>query len=181
MGHVSHPYRECYRTLPDVVCIAYDILQLQIIIIAQSYCRIIASAKSRLKFITMRVDSLDLSFEQHLPEILLDLANYKYQHLIQHSLLLLDRYFSSQSDIFNKALQTQLLLTPQSIQFYNTIEKLFIDLMAFLRSGSGAVNTGQDPSPVEVLTEHCWLEAEVEGFEPHQVNQNIILSFGMGI
>ena len=142
------------------------------------YCRIISSAVSRMKFIMHKTDDLQLSDSPQLPMILLDLANYKHDDLIQHSLLLLDRYYTTQSNVFETALQTHLLKTTQSTYLYNELEKLFLELLAFLRSGSGA-EVWSDPSPVEILTEYCWLEKEVEGYEPHQINQNIILSFGM--
>ena len=129
-----------------------------------------------MQFIIKRADILDLSFDQLLPKILLDLANYKYDDLIQHSLLLLDRYYTSQSEIFQKALQAQLLLTPQSVELYNTVESLFTEQTAFLRSASVSE---ERQSPVSILTKYCWLEGEVEGYEAHQINQNIIISFGM--
>lgn len=121
-----------------------------------------------------------MSNDDDLPQVLLDLACYKYNDLIQRSLLLLDRYYTSKTDILQRALQSQLLLTPQSIELYNTVEELFLKLTSYLRSGSSPdqINSG-DPSPVEMLTKYCWLEEEVEGFEPHQINRNIILSFGM--
>ena len=111
--------------------------------------RIIASVKNRLKLITQRSDNLDLSDHQHLPKILLDLANYRHNDLLQHSLLLLNRYYTTQRDIFQQALRTQLLLTPQSIELYNTIEGLFIELVAFVRSGSGVAGAVKDPSPIK--------------------------------
>ena len=138
--------------------------------------RVIASAKSRLKYISEKTDDSDLGDNDRLPGVLLDLANYQYDDLIQRSLLLLDRFYTSQTDVFKKALHTQLLKTPESIRLYNTIEGLLLRLAAFLRSG--LTETSQGPSPVKELTKFCWLENEVEGFEPHQINQSIILSFG---
>ena len=139
-------------------------------------CRVIASAKERLTYISKRTEASDLTSDDKLPDLLLDLANYRYDDLVQRSLLLLDRYYTSQTDIFQKALHTQLLKTAESIKLYNTIEGLFLKLVMFLRTGS--VERVPGPSPVKELTKYCWLEEEVEGFEPHQINQNIILSFG---
>ena len=142
------------------------------------FYRVIFAAKNRLKYIGKRTDESDLSGNEKLPSVLLDLANYKYDELVQRSLLLLDRYYTSQTDIFQKALQTQLLKTVESSELYNTIEGLLLKVTLFLRSGS-STEAMQEPSPVKELTKYCWLENEVEGFEPHQINQNIILSFGM--
>ena len=109
--------------------------------------------------------------------MLLDLAHYESPDLIQHSLLLLDRYYTAESDIFQKATKSQLLQTDQSAIIYNKV--VGGDLIAYLRTGSGDVHNFS--YPIEELTNNCWLEGEVEGFEPHQINQNIILSFGITI
>lgn len=138
----------------------------------------ISTAINRLQYITQEADGLDLSAHHQLPYTLLDLANYKQKELSRNSLHLLNRYFTSQSDVFVRAHQTQLLKTPQSCELYNTVEGLFLELLAFLRSDFESDNW-KDPSPVKLLTRCCWLEEEVEGFEPHQINQNIILSFGI--
>ena len=137
--------------------------------------RIFSTAKQCLKYIIQQADGLDLSQHSQLPHYLLDLANYRYDDLSQESLVLLNRYYSLQSDIFERALQMQLLKTPQSYELYNTVEGILLDLSTFLSSGSGA---GVVPSPVKLLTTYCWLDEEVEGYELHQINQKIILSFG---
>ena len=132
-----------------------------------------------MKHISEPSGDTDLSDHGELPNVLLDLACYKYSDLIQRSLLLLDRYYTSKTDIFHRALQSQLLLTPQSIELYNTVEGLFLKLARYLRSGSSPdEDANRDDSPVKLLTKYCWLEDEVEGFEPHQINRSIILSFG---
>ena len=143
------------------------------------HSRVIASAKERLIHISEKAGASDFTSDDKLPALLLDLANYRYDDLVQRSLLLLDRYYTSQTDIFQKAITTGLLKTPESIKLYNTIEGLFLKLVMFLRIGS--VEHAPGPSPVKELTKYCWLEEEVEGFEPHGINQNIILSFGKKI
>ena len=140
--------------------------------------RIFTVAKQHLKDISHRRNDPDLSNNKELPNILLDLANYEHNELIQHSLLLLDRCYSSESDIFERALESQLLLTTESIEFFNKMEVLVPKLIAYLQTGFDEGVKDDDSSPVRELTTYCWLEDEVEGFEPHQINQNIILSFG---
>lgn len=49
-------------------------------------------------------------------EILVDLSCYHSDELVQGSLYLLNRYFSAESSLFHSALQTQLLLTDQSMK-----------------------------------------------------------------
>lgn len=117
-----------------------------------------------------------------LPDALIDLAGYNYEHLIQRSLMLLDRYYTSKSDIFSKAVPARLLITSKSVDFFNAIEDgLFLELMNFLKPGSSSENAAEvtgGSSVVQKLIEYCWLETEAEGYEPHHINQNIILSFG---
>lgn len=102
-------------------------------------------------------------------KILLDVANYEYPDLVQLSLLLINQYFSLESSLFHKALKCQLLENEESKHLYDVI----------FRSGSeeGSQNEGVILPSMEQLTEACWLKNEF-GYEPHQINQNIILSFG---
>ena len=143
--------------------------------------RITAAAQRRLRYITEECDDVDLSNHLQLPDALIDLASYNYEHLIQRSLMLLDRYYTSKSDIFAKAIPAQLLITSESVDFFKAIEeRLFLDLLSFLKPGSGSEDTEatRSSSVVRELTEYCWLMDEVEGYEPHHINRNIILSFG---
>ena len=111
-----------------------------------------------------------------LPKILLDVANYEAEDLVQGSMLLLDRYYSSESSIFQKALKCQLLRTSKSMALYDIIDKKVLPFLpAYFRNDK---TDSSELSPIEKLTRSCWLEDEVEGFEPHHINQNIILSFG---
>lgn len=138
--------------------------------------RVSKMAKDHLmKYISHSSGDPDLTYEKKLPKLLLDLANYEYEEMVQHSLLLLDRYYSSESDIFQKALQTQLLLTEKSVALYNILDKkMVIGLTGYLKPNSESHHW----SPVKELTNYCWLEGEVAGYEPHHINQRIILSFG---
>ena len=104
---------------------------------------------------------------ERFPCILLDIANYEDLDLVQNSLLLLDRYYSSESSIFHKALKSQLLETKQSRDLYDRI-----------LNGEDDEIDGLKMVSIEELTESCWLEEDVKGYEPHQINQSIILSFG---
>ena len=142
--------------------------------------RLFVAAKERLNSITGKeTGDNDLSNDQKLPDALIDLASYEYEHLVQRSLMLLDRYYTTKSDIFLKAIPARLLLTENSIDFFNTIEKDFLELMSFLKPGSSSDEHGviRGSSVVQKLTNYCWLANEVEGYEPHQINQQIIVSF----
>ena len=139
--------------------------------------RVIAAAKHRLTYITEGTEDIDLSDHQKLPDALIDLSNYSYTDLIQRSLMLLDRYYTSKSDIFQKATLSRLLIKPKSVELFDSMESsMFLKLMSFLKPGSETDD--KDTSVVQKLTEYCWLKDEAEGYEPHHINQNIILSFG---
>ena len=112
---------------------------------------------------------------ENLPTILLDLANYEDDKLIHHSLLLLDSYYTSESSIFQKALRTSLLKTEESCALHERIKTF---KFKFVKNLMTASYENEASSVIRELTKCCWLEDEVEGFEPHHINQNIILSFG---
>ncbi len=104
--------------------------------------------------------------DEGLPSILLDIANYEAPNLVQYSLLLLDRYYSTESSIFQKALESRLLQTKESTDLYDLIsDRKEVDI------------DGVKIPPVLDMAKSCWLKGEM-GYEPHQINQNIILSFG---
>ena len=107
-----------------------------------------------------------------LPNILLDIANYEDLDLVQDSLLLLDRYYSIESSMFQKALKSQLLVTKESKSLHDQIS---------IRTSEDVDLDGVKVCSLKELAESCWLKNEAIGYEPHQINQNIILSFGEGI
>lgn len=166
----------CHVTSMAAINYGYN---LPIITITLFSNRVIASAKDRLMYITEKRDhEHDSTLRYHhdqLAGILLDLSYYKHDVLIQQSLLLLNRFYTTKTDIFKWAFLTQLLTTKESSELYRDVNSMFVKLELFLKLRSGD-EAGE--SPIKMLTGHCWLEKEVEGFEPHQINQKIILSFG---
>lgn len=124
---------------------------------------------------------MNLNDNNRLPKILLDLAQYEDDDLIQGSLQLLDKYYITETDLFVKANQTELLVTKQSIKFCNKIESSILSsLRDYLNMKDcnlhHSVFSGY--SPLQELTQKCWLDGEVVGTEPHQQNQKIIYNFG---
>ena len=118
-------------------------------------------------------DFLDHPF----PEILLDIANYKDNELIQNSLYLLSRYFSSETSLFQKAIQTQLLVTAKSENVFEEVEKLLPTLRRYL---SIDVKAKERAEIVRILTrfsEMCCLEGSAG--EPHPQNQKILYNYGV--
>lgn len=109
------------------------------------------------------------------------MAQYEDDDLIQGSLQLLDKYYIAETDLFVKANQTELLVTKQSIKFCNKIESSILSsLRDYLNMKDcnlhHSVFSGY--SPLQELTQKCWLDGEVVGTEPHQQNQKIIYNFG---
>ena len=49
-----------------------------------------------------------------------DLANYKYDKMVTKSLALLNKYFSSKTDMFKMAVQAQVMLMNKNNSVYNT-------------------------------------------------------------
>ena len=144
-----------------------------IIICTDFLLRSIETAKKRLR----NIMSLDAAAEdersdcklknKNLPDFLLDIANYEAPELVQYSLLLLHRFYSTESSIFQKALESRLLKANDSIALYNKI-----------LNGKDIDINGRKMPPIAELAESCWLSTDEIGYEPHQINQSIILSFG---
>ena len=142
----------------------------------------VRGARERLKTLFSQSE-LNLNKGSDLPRILLDLVNYQDDDLIQGSLQLLDKYFSSESDLFRSANQTVLLISEKSVQFYTCLEdtvlsdlREYLDMKNVMDSVRGEALSRS--SPLEQLTQKCWLEGGVVGCEPHHQNQIIIYNFG---
>ena len=132
--------------------------------------------------------------EDELVPILLDLAMYENDDLVQGSLQLLDKIFSSELHLFQGAVQAELLVTAQSEKLYENINDHLHLLRQYLNpkirlysqstpqqpmeSSIVLVKSEDSESPLKELTKKCWLEGEAIGFEPHQQNQKIIYNFG---
>ena len=64
------------------------------------------------------------------PTLLLDLANYHDDELIQESLHLLNRFYSAEITLFQKAIQTELLVSTESRRVF---EEIHLELPALRR------------------------------------------------
>ena len=130
--------------------------------------------------------------QDQLAPILFDLAMYKNDDLVQGSFQLLDKIFSSELQLFQRAVQAQLLLTVESGRLYQDIYDHLHSIRQYLNpkiylysqstpehpTESMTVRRKYSGSPLKELTEKCWLADEAIGFEPHQQNQKIIYNFG---
>ena len=159
------------------------------------YSRLVEAARNTIHGIFKQADGelQDCMKQEKLVRILLDLAMYKKDDLVQGSLQLLDKIFTSELHLFRRAVQAQLLLTKESEMLYKNITS-DSDLRQYLnpKIHQYSESTPQQPtesltmmvksvdskSPLKKLTEKCWLADEAVGFEPHQQNQKIIYNFG---
>lgn len=146
--------------------------------------RLVRGTRERLQAL-MSNSKLNLNKGNELIRILLDLVQYQDDEILQGSLQLLDKYFTTEAELFLKARQTELLITERSIELYNRVERSilsrlreFLDKKNVMDALQASLFAGY--SPLEELTGSCWIEGEVLGFEPHQQNQKIIYNFGKG-
>ena len=168
-----------------------------LLIVAFLILRLVETARTRIQDIFKQADEgLQNSVlkQDDLAPILLDLAMYETDDLVQGSLQLLDKIFSPELHLFQRAVQAQLLITEKSERLYQDINEYLHLLRQYLNPKIRlySQSTPQPPteplittvkskdseSPLKKLTNKCWLEGEAIGFEPHQQNQKIIYNFG---
>ena len=135
--------------------------------------RLIDLVRSRLNDITKTGNCPDITFFGELPNILLDLANYQDNCILQQSLLLLGRHYSTTTEVFQYSSEVHLMITDESVAVYDKINKLQSELRDYLQGNIQAT------AAIEILTDLCYLTDDVG--EPHQINQKIITSFGKQI
>ncbi len=141
--------------------------------------RLVSMARERLKFMFSKsayfFESPDYS-SKPFPDILLDLSRYDSDELVQGSLHLLNRFFSSEISLFDKAIQTQLLVTQQSKTVFKDIEEQLPILRRYMSVDVGEDERAQLIRILRTFTGMCSLEGEEQ--EPNQQNQKILYNFG---
>ena len=135
-----------------------------------SFFRIIEVARDRLSEISQKNKDPVFTFCDYLSDVLLELSHHEQDGLIIGSLVLLNHLYSFESDILSTALTIQLLNTPQSLEVYDIVKKLKLQLKEYFSCEQSSL------SAVQALKELCYLKNEVG--EPHQINQRIIINFG---
>jgi len=110
------------------------------------------------------------------PDILIDLSCYDSNELVQGSMHLLNRFYSAEVTLFQKAIQTQLLVTEESQRVFTEIKKLLPDLRHLLSVDAGESQRKEIIRIISTFTQMCVLKEDEE--EPHQQNQNILYNYG---
>ncbi|KAL3860316.1 hypothetical protein ACJMK2_010455, partial [Sinanodonta woodiana] len=109
--------------------------------------------------------------------VLLDLSNYKYDSMVTKSLDILNKLYSSQSDMFQLALEAQVLVTHDSARVHREVQR---SLPVLRRLSKQKLNEQQVLLMNEILNElaeFCFLPKTPH--EPHFMNQNIMISHGI--
>lgn len=110
------------------------------------------------------------------PEILIDLSKYQSEKLVLGSMHLLNRFYSAEVTLFEKAIQTQLLVTDESRRVFAEIEKLLPPLRHHLSVDAGESQRVEIIHTLNTFTKMCSLQEDEE--QPHQQNQNILYNYG---
>ncbi|KAL3848190.1 hypothetical protein ACJMK2_019064, partial [Sinanodonta woodiana] len=106
-----------------------------------------------------------------------DLSKYEYDDMVRKSMHLLNRYFSTHSSLFTKALQAQVLITDGSV---NVLKRLDERLPVLRRLATSKLGDPESRELCDILDEFiymCHLEGDDE--EPHGMNQNILYNNGV--
>lgn len=155
------------------------------------YYRLVEVVHSRLAYIFKHSGGKELKehLREHFAARILNLAEISEDEaLIEGSIQLLDKHFSSELNIFHRAGRSQLLITEESTELHREIINRRHLLKQYLNpkvnlhsqaSQSSMSNHEKDSEPfLKKLTRKCWLEEEVEGYEPCRENQRMIYKFG---
>lgn len=109
--------------------------------------------------------------------ILMDLINYKYDKMVIKSLDIMNKMYSSQSDMFKFSLKTQVLLTNDSARVHREVQRSLPTLRRMSKAKLSEQQVEIMCQILDELAEFCHLPKTPE--EPHHMNQNIMISHGI--
>ncbi|XP_036355381.1 inositol 1,4,5-trisphosphate receptor type 3-like [Octopus sinensis] len=112
-----------------------------------------------------------------LTKVLMDLANYKYNKTITKSLNILNKLYSSKSNMFKLSMKVQVLLTQDSARVHREVLKNMPILRRLARAKLDGQQVKLMGSILDDLAEFCHLPMTPD--EPHPMNQNILISNGI--
>ena len=139
-----------------------------------NFYRSVQLARNRLKYIFSWCEFKFEDNHKSFQDILLDLAKYQDDDVVQTALHLLMQLYADEATLFSKAKQTQLLCTEQSMNEYKRVEKDLPTLQHHM-----SLETDESNEMVQILrgfTKMCvWDEEEQE---PNQQNQTLLCNFG---
>lgn len=80
--------------------------------------------------------------------------------------------------LFEKAIQTQLLIAPKSCEVFEEVDKLLPDLRHYMSVDLGESGRVKIITILRTFTKMCHLKEEDE---PHPQNQKILYNYGEGM
>jgi inositol 1,4,5-triphosphate receptor type 1 len=115
--------------------------------------------------------------DEVLIKILLDISQYEDDGLLVGSFQLLNRYFSSSSDIFQKAVDAQLLLTTESTEAQRVVITRVNEVRKMIRHELDTESIEKLEAVFKQLRKLCFMNESL-GL-PHYQNQRILLNHGI--
>ncbi|KAK7504550.1 hypothetical protein BaRGS_00004036, partial [Batillaria attramentaria] len=112
-----------------------------------------------------------------LTKILMDLVQYKYNKLITKALNILNKVYSSKTNMFKLSEKAQVLLTQDSSRVHREVLKNMPLLRRLARAKLDAQQVKLMSDILDDLAEFCHLPMTPD--EPHPMNQNILISNGI--
>ena len=85
------------------------------------------------------------------------------------------RYYSSEVTLFEKAIQTQLLIAPKSCEVFNDISEFLPELRRYMSIDVDDSGRAKIIRILRTFTKMCHLDEEDE---PHPQNQKILYNYG---
>ncbi|KAK3086885.1 hypothetical protein FSP39_024881 [Pinctada imbricata] len=110
-------------------------------------------------------------------KILMDLSSYKYNKMITKSLNILNKVYSSKTNMFNLSSKAQILLTQDSARVHREVLKSMPILRRLARAKLDDQQVKVMADILDDLGEFCHLPMTPD--EPHPMNQNILISNGI--
>ncbi|VDI71716.1 Hypothetical predicted protein [Mytilus galloprovincialis] len=112
-----------------------------------------------------------------LTKVLVDLSMYKYNKMITKSLNILNKLYSSKTNMFKLSTKAQILLTQDSSRVHREVLKNMPILRRLARTKLDDQQVKLMCSILDDLAEFCHLPMTPD--EPHPMNQNIMISNGI--
>ncbi|ESO83880.1 hypothetical protein LOTGIDRAFT_236387 [Lottia gigantea] len=134
-------------------------------------------AKSACKVLQNIFEETEFFKNYEITEILLDLSHYDYDEMLCKSMHILNRYYSFHQNLFNKAIQAQVLITDNSVNIMSRLSQI---LPVLRRLATAKLNDDQVLQLADILDElilMCQLEGEAD--ERHFMNQKILYNHGV--
>ena len=121
-------------------------------------------------------DYLNSTDNKSFPDILIDLSKYQSDKLVLGSMHLLNRFYSAEVTLFEKAIQTQLLVTDESQRVFAEIGKRLPRLRHHLSVDVGKKEMGEIIFTLNKFSHMCSLQHDDQ--QAHKQNQNILYNYG---